>query len=79
MRPSRKKLRTILQETMLKLFGKISDFPDDSPFWGWLRQIAVNESLMRIRKCHTGHEVDLAAESGVVEENILLPCKRLQV
>ena len=68
----------ILQETMLKLFGKISDFPDDSPFWGWLRQIAVNESLTRIRNRHTGHEIDLSVKSGFREADILLHRNHLQ-
>jgi RNA polymerase sigma factor (sigma-70 family) len=44
----------VLQETMLKVFGKIGDFRGGhgdgaSPFWGWVRQIAVNETLMRMR------------------------------
>jgi RNA polymerase sigma-70 factor (ECF subfamily) len=42
----------VLQETMLKLFRQIGSFRGDggSPFWGWLRQIAVNEALMRLRR-----------------------------
>ncbi len=41
-----------LQETMLKLVARIGDFRGDggSPFWGWLRQIAVNEALMQLRR-----------------------------
>ena len=50
----------VLQETMLKVFNKIGDFrgaasggngdgDGASPFWGWVRQIAVNETLMRLR------------------------------
>ncbi len=69
----REEAQDILQETMLKLFGKISEFRGDSPFWAWLRQIAVNESLMRIRKRHPGHEIDLASESDFLEADILLP------
>jgi RNA polymerase sigma-70 factor (ECF subfamily) len=40
----------VLQNTMLRLIDKFSDFRGDSPFWGWLRQIAVNETLMRLRQ-----------------------------
>ncbi|WP_058836370.1 RNA polymerase sigma factor [Luteimonas abyssi] len=40
----------VLQDTMLKVIGRIGDFRGDSPFWGWLRQIAVNEALMRLRR-----------------------------
>ena len=47
----------VLQETMLKVWSATSGagaggFRGDggSPFWGWLRQVAVNESLMRLRR-----------------------------
>lgn len=42
--------REILHDAMLKLFQRIGQFRGDSPFWGWLRQIALNETLMRLRK-----------------------------
>jgi len=37
---------------MLKVIGGIGGFRGDngSPFWGWLRQIAVNETLQRLRR-----------------------------
>lgn len=40
----------VLQDTMLKVFGGLRGFRGGSPFWGWLRQVAVNEALMRLRK-----------------------------
>ena len=41
----------VLQETMLKVIARIGDFRGQgSPFWGWLRQIAVNEALMHLRR-----------------------------
>src|SRR5690606_11427720 len=42
----------VLQETMLKLWSSIGSYRGDggSPFWGWLRQVAVNEALMRLRR-----------------------------
>jgi RNA polymerase sigma factor (sigma-70 family) len=51
----------VLQETMLKVIDRIHDFRGDgsrpaSPFWGWLRKIAVNEALMRLRKGRRRHE-----------------------
>jgi RNA polymerase sigma-70 factor (ECF subfamily) len=46
----REEAQDILQDTMLKLFDKLGEFRGDAPFWGWLRQIAVNEALMRLRK-----------------------------
>jgi len=47
----------VLQETMLKLWSATSGsgtsgFRGDrgTPFWGWLRQVAVNEALQRLRR-----------------------------
>ena len=40
----------VLQDTMLKLIDHLPDFRGGSPFWAWLRQIAVNEALMRLRR-----------------------------
>ena len=51
----------VLQETMLKLFHHLPDYRADCPFWGWLRMIAVNEALMRVRRVRShpdGLELD---------------------
>ncbi len=42
----------VLQDTMLKVLSSIDRFRGDggSPFWGWLRQIAVNQALMQLRR-----------------------------
>lgn len=42
----------VLQDTMLKVFSSLHRFRGEggSPFWGWLRQVAVNEALMRLRR-----------------------------
>jgi len=61
----RQEAQDVLQETMLKVLGRIGGFEGraGSPFWGWLRQIAVNESLMRLRRDRrSAHEVALAHE-----------------
>ena len=46
----REEAQDVLQETMIKLLDRIVAFRGDSPFWGWLRQIAVNEALMLMRR-----------------------------
>jgi RNA polymerase sigma-70 factor (ECF subfamily) len=46
----RDEAQDVLQETMIKLLDRIAAFRGDSPFWGWLRQIAVNEALMLMRR-----------------------------
>ena len=42
--------RDALHDAMLKVFQRIDTFRGESPFWGWLRQIALNEALMRLRQ-----------------------------
>ncbi|KAF1690612.1 RNA polymerase sigma factor [Pseudoxanthomonas taiwanensis] len=39
-----------LQETMLKLLRRVGEYRGQGPFWGWLRQIAINEALLRLRR-----------------------------
>ena len=55
----REQAADVLQDTMLKVIARIGEFrggrvdavrDGDSPFWGWLRQIAVNEALMSLRR-----------------------------
>jgi len=58
----REEAAEVLQDTMLKVLNRVADFrgcgsgADGSPFWAWLRQIAVNEALMRLRsrRAHGG-------------------------
>ena len=48
----RDQAQDVLQDTMLKAYSRIDGFDgrDGSPFWGWLRRVAVNEALMRLRR-----------------------------
>lgn len=46
----RDEAREVLHDAMLAVFDKRAQFRGDSPFWGWLRQIAVNEALMHLRR-----------------------------
>lgn len=55
----------VLQDTMLKLFHHLPDYRADCPFWGWLRQIAVNEALLRLRR-----QKRLVAEISVEEDDL---------
>ena len=42
--------RDVLHDAMLKAFQRIGQYRSEAPFWAWLRQIALNEALMRLRK-----------------------------
>jgi RNA polymerase sigma-70 factor (ECF subfamily) len=46
----RDEAQEVLHDAMLCVFDKLGQFRGDAPFWGWLRQIVVNEVLMRLRK-----------------------------
>ena len=57
----------VLQDTFLKVFDKLPSFRGDAPFWGWLRQVAINECLMRLR----GRGRDEPAEAEAFEPDLL--------
>ena len=42
--------REVLHDAMLKVFQRIDQYRNDAPFWAWLRQIVMNEALMRLRR-----------------------------
>jgi RNA polymerase sigma factor (sigma-70 family) len=42
--------REVMHDAMLRVIERIGQFRGDAPFWGWLRQIVVNESLMLLRR-----------------------------
>ena len=51
----------VLQEAFLKAFTHLDRFEGGSRFYTWLVRIAVNESLMKLRKRRNGKEVSLDA------------------
>src|ERR1700720_1659983 len=44
----------VLQEPFLKAFEHLSNFQGQSKFYTWIVRIAVNESLMKLRKRKSG-------------------------
>ncbi|MEO8802454.1 MAG: RNA polymerase sigma factor [Rudaea sp.] len=46
---NRESAQDVLHDAMLKVFQRIGQYRSDAPFWAWLRQIALNEALMRLR------------------------------
>jgi len=49
----------VLQETFLKGFEHLPDFQGQSKFYTWIVRIAVNESLMKLRKRKSDRSVPL--------------------
>jgi RNA polymerase sigma-70 factor (ECF subfamily) len=41
--------RETVHDAMLHVLQRIGQFRGESPFWGWLRRIVVNQALMRLR------------------------------
>src|SRR5258708_22263575 len=48
-----------VQEAFLKAYQNLGQFREDSQFSTWLIRIAVNQSLMKLRKLRAGKEVSL--------------------
>jgi RNA polymerase sigma-70 factor (ECF subfamily) len=42
--------RETVHDAMLRVLERIAQFRGEAPFWGWLRQIVVNEALMHLRR-----------------------------
>ena len=49
----------VLQETFLKAYANLKHFQGNSRFYTWLVRIAVNESLMKLRKRRADRSVSL--------------------
>jgi len=49
----------VLQESFLKAYEHLDGFQGNSKFYTWLVRIAVNESLMKLRKRKAGRTVSL--------------------
>jgi RNA polymerase sigma-70 factor (ECF subfamily) len=69
----REEAQDVLHDTMLRLFERIVSFRGESPFWAWLRQIAVNEALMRLRRRGTVNYSDEPPEPELDAGEQLLP------
>jgi len=56
----------VLQETFLKAYEHVGGFQEQSKFYTWLVRIAVNESLMKLRKRRPGKifSLDDAVDTG---------------
>ena len=60
----------VLQETFLKAFEHLEDFQGNSKFYTWLVRIAVNQSLMKLRKRKSDASVSLDEPFDTGEENL---------
>ena len=61
-----------LQEAFLKAYSRLPQFQGDSQFYTWLVRIAVNESLMKLRKRKSGG-VTVSLDEPIETEDDFLP------
>jgi RNA polymerase sigma-70 factor, ECF subfamily len=60
----------VLQETFLKAFSHLDSFQRNSKFYTWIVRIAVNESLMKLRKRKSDRTVPLDEPLDTGEESV---------
>src|SRR5215469_11719404 len=56
---NREDAEDVMQDAFLKAYEKLDQFQGNSKFYTWLVRIAVNESLMRLRRRRTGKMVSM--------------------
>jgi len=61
----------VLQETFLKGFEHLGDFQGQSKFYTWIVRIAVNESLMKLRKRKSDRTVPLDEPLDTGEDTVV--------
>lgn len=47
---SRDEALDVLQESFIHALERLDQFRGDGPFWPWLKQVAVSQALMRLRR-----------------------------
>jgi RNA polymerase sigma-70 factor (ECF subfamily) len=61
----------VLQETFLKAYEHLGDFQGQSKFYTWIVRIAVNESLMKLRKRKSDRTVPLDEPLDTGEDTVV--------
>src|SRR6201987_5239073 len=71
---NREDAEDVVQDAFLKAYEKLDEFQGNSKFYTWLVRIAVNESLMRLRRRRTGKMVsideDVETDEGSVPRDL---------
>ncbi len=67
---NREDAEDIVQDTFLKAFTKLDQFQGNAKFYTWLVRIAVNESLMRLRKRRSSKTVSMDEDVQTEEGSI---------
>ncbi len=67
---NREDAEDVVQDAFLKAYTNLENFQGQSKFYTWLVRIAVNESLMRLRKRRTDRTVSLDEDIETEEDTM---------
>ncbi len=67
---NREDAEDVLQETFMKAYEHLDQFKGDSKFYTWIVRIAVNQSLMKLRRRKTDKSVSLDETIDTGEDTI---------
>jgi RNA polymerase sigma-70 factor, ECF subfamily len=67
---NREDAEDVVQDAFLKAYGNLDQFQGNSKFYTWLVRIAVNESLMKLRRRRTDRTVSLDEEIKTEEDTM---------
>jgi RNA polymerase sigma-70 factor (ECF subfamily) len=67
---NREDAEDVVQDAFLKAYGNLEQFQENSKFYTWLVRIAVNESLMKLRRRRTDKTVSLDQEIETEEDTM---------
>src|SRR5512147_41478 len=67
---NREDAEDVVQDAFLKAYENLEQFQGNSKFYTWLVRIAVNESLMKLRKRRTDKTVSLDQEIETEEDSM---------
>ena len=68
---NREDAEDVLQETFLKAYEHLDQFKGDSKFYTWIVRIAVNQSLMKLRRRKTDKSVSLDEQIDTGEDTVV--------
>jgi RNA polymerase sigma-70 factor, ECF subfamily len=68
---NREDAEDVLQETFLKAYEHLDQFQGNSKFYTWIVRIAVNQSLMKLRRRKADRSVSLDETIDTGEDNIV--------
>src|SRR5689334_19433197 len=67
---NREDAEDVVQDAFLKAYENLESFQENSKFYTWLVRIAVNESLMKLRKRRTSNTVSLDEDVQTEEDSV---------